>query len=619
MHLKTKGLLITFAGTLTFAMLISAVAIYAFTSSTETGLKLQSQMASEMLRMTITHEMDEGSPEHIRPYMRDLANVPGLKHAHVVPAESVIKQFQLDPKSYDPAETLEKKVFATGKDAQELIDGDTPLFHYALPYIARANQNCMKCHEGTDGDVLGVVSIEIDMSKQRHAMMLSVAGMLLLFMLFGAVMSYLLSRLLKPMVGTTKELRRAVEKAEGGDFSARLSRQSDDEIGEIADQTNHFMQTLESTFGGISQKIETLTGTYQSDERNLLTRTGEVVNNLVGAAHFKQSIENDRDLEEVYGRLVKVLKRQFGFKRFSLYEVVAAKNKMQLISAEGLPEEEELWCDREITVNCDACRAKRTGQTVSSVDEEDICNSYRGNHVQDSEQLLHTCIPFMLSGSVGGVVQILFTRKEEKKVSGQISMLRTYLAEAAPVIETKRLMLSLKEQSMRDPMTNLYNRRFLEDYLDTLLASAARQKAGVGILMCDVDFFKQVNDTLGHEVGDEVLVTVSKILTQAIRGSDLAIRFGGEEFVALLVGADENKAMEVAERIRKAMEDYTFKTANGPLKKTISVGVAEFPQDSDAFWECLKFADVAMYEAKETGRNKVLRFTKDMWKDGESY
>jgi len=232
---------------------------------------------------------------------------------------------------------------------------------------------------------------------------------------------------------------------------------------------------------------------------------------------------------------------------------------------------------------------------------------------------LHTCIPFMLSGSVGGVVQILFTRKEEKKVSGQISMLRTYLAEAAPVIETKRLMLSLKEQSMRDPMTNLYNRRFLEDYLDTLLASAARQKAGVGILMCDVDFFKQVNDTLGHEVGDEVLVTVSKILTQAIRGSDLAIRFGGEEFVALLVGADENKAMEVAERIRKAMEDYTFKTANGPLKKTISVGVAEFPQDSDAFWECLKFADVAMYEAKETGRNKVLRFTKDMWKDGESY
>ncbi|PJA33336.1 MAG: hypothetical protein CO187_01755 [Zetaproteobacteria bacterium CG_4_9_14_3_um_filter_53_7] len=619
MYLRTKSLLITFLGTLAFAVLISAVAIYAFTTSTETGLKLQSQMAAELIRMTITHEMDEGSPDHMRPYMRNLVNVPGLKHAHIVPAESVLKQFQLDPKSYDLSDALEKKVFETGKDAQELKDGDTPLFHYALPYTARASQNCLNCHEGTDGDVLGVVSIEIDMSRQRHALMLSIAGMLLLFLLFGLAMNYLLRRLLRPVINTTNELRHVVQMAEAGDFSARLSKRSDDEVGEIAEQTNHFMQTLETSFGGISQQVETLTGTYQSDEKNLLNRTAEVVNNLVGAAHFKQSIENDRDLEEVYGRLAKVLKRQFGFNRFSIYEVSNSKNRIQLIRAEGLPEGAELWCDREITVNCDTCRAKRTGQSLSSMDEEDICSAFRGNQVQDADALFHTCIPFMLSGAVGGVVQILFSKEEAKHVNGQISMLRTYLAEAAPVIETKRLMLSLKEQSMRDPMTNLYNRRFLEDYLDTMLATAARQNAGIGILMCDVDFFKQVNDSLGHEVGDEVLVTVSRIITQSIRGSDLAIRFGGEEFVALLVGADEAKAMEVAERVRKAMEDYTFKTANGPLKKTISVGVSEFPQDSDAFWECLKFADVAMYQAKETGRNKVLRFSKEMWKEGQSY
>jgi diguanylate cyclase (GGDEF)-like protein len=195
--------------------------------------------------------------------------------------------------------------------------------------------------------------------------------------------------------------------------------------------------------------------------------------------------------------------------------------------------------------------------------------------------------------------------------------LRTYLDEAAPVIDAKRLMQSLKDAAMRDPMTRLYNRRFLEGYLDTLLATVHRQKSSVGILMCDVDFFKQVNDTFGHDTGDKVLIAVAEILKRAVRGSDLVIRFGGEEFVVLLMGADEDRTMSIAEKVRATMETQVFQTSAGPLKKTISLGVSMFPQDGEAFWACVKFADVAMYQAKETGRNKVLRFTRDMWKESD--
>ncbi|MFC1546073.1 GGDEF domain-containing protein, partial [Pseudomonadota bacterium] len=161
------------------------------------------------------------------------------------------------------------------------------------------------------------------------------------------------------------------------------------------------------------------------------------------------------------------------------------------------------------------------------------------------------------------------------------------------------------------------NRRGFEGYLDTLVASVERQKTGIGILMCDVDLFKQVNDTYGHETGDEVLIKVSEILKQSVRASDMIIRYGGEEFLALLVGADETKTLEVAERVRTEMENHAFSTTSGPLKKTISVGASLYPQDSDSFWECVKFADVALYQAKETGRNKSLRYTKDMWKEEE--
>jgi diguanylate cyclase (GGDEF)-like protein len=247
------------------------------------------------------------------------------------------------------------------------------------------------------------------------------------------------------------------------------------------------------------------------------------------------------------------------------------------------------------------------------VEEDGICPSYVGNSVQQEEKLMHVCMPIILSGQVGSVLQIMFRQQEAAEIQEKLPRLKNYLDEAAPVIEAKRLMQSLRESAMRDAMTGMYNRRFLEEYVDMLTASALRRKASVGVLMCDVDFFKQVNDTLGHDIGDSMLKAVADLIRQSIRASDLAIRYGGEEFLALLVEASEEKSLEVAERIRAGMEEFTFNTTSGPLKKTLSVGVAMYPDDSEAFWECVKYADVAMYKAKDGGRNKVLRFEESMW------
>jgi len=615
--MQTKSSLITIVGTLSFTVVVAIATMYAMNHASKTDLQLESKMASELIRLTITHEMKEGNPNHISPYLKDLAQVPGITHAHVVPAPSVIAQMGKDLDPGIPSSPLEEKVFASKKSESEILNNHT--FHYALPYIAHTQSRCLQCHQAQEGDVLGVVSVEIDITEQRKVMMWSVGSLVGLLLLYGLVLMFTLRWLMLPVIATTKSLKRAFDSAEAGDFSQRVKKYTNDEMGEIAEKTNHFMQTLEGSLGEISKKVETLSHTYQSDDKNILLRTSDVVNNLVGAAHFKQSIENDRNLEEVYARLCRTLIGQFKVKRFSLYEVSNSKNRLLLIKAEGLPEASEMWCDREVTVDCDACRTKRSAHIVTSSEEENICPSFMGNSIQDADALKHTCFPIMLSGSVGGILQILFTQDEAARIHANSPRIQAYLAEAAPVIEAKRLMMSLKESSMRDPMTNLYNRRFLENYLETMLAGIQRQNASISILMCDVDYFKQVNDTLGHEAGDEVLITVSRILQEAIRASDLAIRFGGEEFLALLIGTTEDKAMEVAERIRSSMENHTFKTTIGPLKKTISIGVSVYPQDSDAFWECVKFSDVAMYEAKESGRNRILRFTKNMWKEGQSY
>ncbi|MBI5212880.1 MAG: GGDEF domain-containing protein [Nitrospirae bacterium] len=105
----------------------------------------------------------------------------------------------------------------------------------------------------------------------------------------------------------------------------------------------------------------------------------------------------------------------------------------------------------------------------------------------------------------------------------------------------------------------------------------------------------------------------SNILKKVVRGTDMVVRFGGEEFLVLLLDIKTEDAIEVAEKIRQMVEEMKIKVSNGFIQKTISIGVSEFPADTQNFWEAIKFADVALYKAKERGRNKVIRFSAEMW------
>lgn len=233
--------------------------------------------------------------------------------------------------------------------------------------------------------------------------------------------------------------------------------------------------------------------------------------------------------------------------------------------------------------------------------------------------MVHFCIPLMLSGHVGGILQIVLNEDEIAQFADIEQTAQLYLNQAAPVIEARKLMQSLKNTAMRDPMTGLYNRRFIEDYIDNLTASTLRQKTNLGVLMCDVDFFKQVNDKYGHDVGDQVIKGLADILKKTVRTSDMVIRFGGEEFLVLLPDTDAEGCMLLAERIRLTMKEHIFQTPQGPLKKTLSVGISLFPRDGQGFWECVKYSDISLYYAKEHGRDQCVMFTEDMRVEKEQY
>ncbi len=333
---------------------------------------------------------------------------------------------------------------------------------------------------------------------------------------------------------------------------------------------------------------------------------------------FKKIIEEDESLEDVYSRLAKVFYEHLGLDDFTIFEATDRKKTMELIHTPH--SREEICCNKEILLDGNACRAKKTGHAVSSIPYPDICKQYLL-----SPEKFHVCIPMIVGGSIGGVVQFQFDKFSNKGnerptpilnatcIERQILKAEQYIKESSAVIEAKRLTGALKESSIRDQMTGLYNRRFLEEYVDTLIAGIMRNGGQIGLLMCDLDFFKEVNDKYGHDTGDAVLKETTHVITKSARSADLVIRFGGEEFLVVVHEAKPGDAEEVAERIRIKIAATKIKTSGQVIQKTISIGYCEFPKDTQNFWEAVKYADIALYKAKEAGRNKVLRFEKEMW------
>lgn len=164
------------------------------------------------------------------------------------------------------------------------------------------------------------------------------------------------------------------------------------------------------------------------------------------------------------------------------------------------------------------------------------------------------------------------------------------------------------ELAVIDPLTGLHNRRYLSSHLDNLIKKSAENNHPVSLLILDIDFFKSVNDTYGHDAGDEVLKDFGRRLANNVRGMDLACRIGGEEFVIVMPETDISYAYTVAERIREEVASVPFELSagRGSITVTISIGVTTAEDPTESSSSLLSRADQALYRAKDEGRNRVV-------------
>jgi diguanylate cyclase (GGDEF)-like protein len=246
-------------------------------------------------------------------------------------------------------------------------------------------------------------------------------------------------------------------------------------------------------------------------------------------------------------------------------------------------------------------------------------------HIDEANPEGAVCAPLAAEGVSLGVLhvqlrQIVPGRQRATVLAERARLIRSLAEQLELALANFRLRETLREQSARDQLTGLFNRRYMEESLDRELLRASRQGYSLGLLMMDLDHFKDLNDGFGHAAGDLLLRAVGDFLGASVRGDDVACRFGGEEFVAILPRASVENTRRRAEALRVGMRDLRLEPS-GPLlpSVTVSIGVACSSDHGDTSEQLIHAADMALYRAKAGGRDQVVVANDEDVRGGEVF
>jgi diguanylate cyclase (GGDEF)-like protein len=215
-------------------------------------------------------------------------------------------------------------------------------------------------------------------------------------------------------------------------------------------------------------------------------------------------------------------------------------------------------------------------------------------------------VPIVVENSVVAVLALAGATTSLEKERRYVSMLADLIGNAC---RTGMALESLEQRAMTDPLTGLHNRAYLTERFAIEFRRAKNYRLPLSVILFDLDRFKSVNDVHGHPAGDAVLRQFAEILRESTRSSDVVARYGGEEFAILLGNFGSDQAYLHADRLRAALEAKPLVLPNRaePLRMTVSGGVATYPDNGGSFEELFRQADTALYEAKQTGRNRICR------------
>ncbi len=587
---------------------ITVLSLYNLRTSGVKSAIQNAESISEVIKSGLTSHMVNNNMDEISIFIQSASNIKNVNELWLVRSEALNDQYKKD--SYNLArDEIDKKVLKTGKLQYKIEEGITKtLVRVSVPYNAVPNKgiDCLKCHNVKQGETLGAVSLVLDISSLKEVGMESLYIIIAIIIIAIIIFILLTKKVINPYFNLYNIFKKNINNATVGEFNKiTLPPGLSSEMVSITDDYNNLMMTFKETAGDIDKKLQGFIGyKTNNNNRNPLSESKEIISNLSNLYQFKKQVELDDNKEEIYSRISQIFINKFNIKQFNFIEVNMLTNKMEEVQSVG----DSFYCKKTIIEDPESCRAARTKSDIMSINYHNSCPYF------DNSEKFYYCMNIDIAKNLYLIINFVFDTKEElERIKEQSMFIKNYLIEAAPALEVKLLMNVLIESALIDGLTGLYNRKFLEENSKKLIPQALRENINIGVLMLDMDHFKAVNDEYGHDIGDKVLKELANILTQTVREADIIIRYGGEEFIILLVGVKtEEDALNVANKIGKNVRENEIDVyAGNKLKKTVSLGLSMFPADSNSFDSVIKNADIALYEAKNSGRDKVVRFKEE--------
>lgn len=356
---------------------------------------------------------------------------------------------------------------------------------------------------------------------------------------------------------------------------------------ELQNQVHH-RQQVERELGAAYEKLKRHVSDLQDRNRDIT-----LVNQM------GETLEACSSIEDAYQVVSKFAPRLFVGTAGALGLLSASRNLVEWVVQWG-ETRTEISHPIFVPEDCWALRRARPHAVQDSTTEL-LCK-----HLNDPPPRTYLCIPLAAQGEILGLLH-LARGEPQPFTDGDEQLAFNVARHVEQALANLKLRESLKQQSIRDPLTGLYNRRYMEESLAREVRRAARNQQPLGVIMLDLDHFKQFNDTLGHDAGDALLREFGGYLLSHVRFEDIACRFGGEEFALILPEAQLGVVAERAEQIRMGTRLLSIHYRGQRLPSvTVSLGVAMFPQDGANGGDVLRAADSALYRAKAAGRDRVV-------------
>jgi len=562
--------------------------------------KTKAQLVAESVKNGLTAHMVNGMMQNRNFYITQTENIDNIDKLWIVRSPSVEKQFG---KANEVAkDDIDREVLKTGEIIEQIDENifAHSTYRITIPYKAETTSqiNCLSCHDAKIGDTLGVISMVITMDDLKLASTNIIANISIISFVLIVIILMFINYIIGPYINIFQSIQNVMKKANKGDYTARIENADVGEAKNVAHWINEHMNKLQSSLTNIEENIDIFLTAHKST-RNIdpIIRMQRTVERLSDIYNFRKTIEHDEHISDVYNRFAVILNEKFHIKDFNFIEADTTNKITNVVYVHN-----KLICDPETK----GCRADRTNTLVDSCQFKQVCDKFKGDQY-------YLCIPYSISNDLDFIISLVFNTKEEyEKGREQLPFIQDYVDAAKPEIVSKKLMQILEKSAQTDPLTGLYNRKFLELYLDTNLYNGKYKGVPCGLMMVDIDFFKLINDNYGHDIGDIAIKTIANTLTDVVGEDDIVIRFGGEEFIVMLMGATEEKLIQTAEEIRIAFAQQKIQAGSESFSKTVSIGVSLFPNKDQTFWKYVKQCDIALYEAKQTGRNKVVKYTEDL-------